>query len=316
MIGPAEGDIARRKSMLSVQARFLNQIFKGIPAEDINEAHDYEKEREQNRARKLPRQPKGILVEQKTFGGINGEIITPANADMDKVIWYIHGGGCTTGSARESRSCTYYLAEKFGYTVIANDYRLAPESKWPAQLDDCMTVYESILKSGYDMNKVVLMGGSAGGLLVLSAALRARDEGKRMPKAICAFSPITNQADNLPSHHGNEKTDYMLKNTLFCPRQNVALFGEADSPREVMTDPYVSPYYGTYHGMPPIFLAVSDYEVLYDDSLSLFEKLKKEGHPAEIDIVNGICHAYATLPMMPEARRTLKKALDFAERFH
>lgn len=300
--------------MLSVQARFLNQIFKSMPAEDINAVHDYEKEREQNRARELPRQPANIIVQQKDFDGVNGEIIAPINADKDKVIWYIHGGGCTTGSAMESRACTYYLAEKFGFTVLASDYRLAPENKWPAQLDDCMTVYESIIKSGYDMSKVVLMGGSAGGLLVLSVALRARDERKIMPKAVCAFSPITNQADDLQSHHGNEKKDYMLKNTLFCPRQNVALFGEANPPRELMAHPYVSPYYGTYQGMPPVFLAVSDCEVLYDDSLSLYHKLKKEGHPVEIDIVKGICHAYATLPMMPEAQKTLKRAIEFAEK--
>ena len=69
---------------------------------------------------------------------------------------------------------------------------------------------------GYDMRNVVLVGGSAGGWLALSVTLRVRDEGKILPKAVCAFSPITNQADDLPSHHGNEKTDYMLKNTLFC----------------------------------------------------------------------------------------------------
>ena len=51
-----------------------------------------------------------------------------------------------------------------------------------------------------------------------------------MPKAVCAFSPITNQADDLKSHHGNEETDYMLKNTLFCDRQNLAVFGVAHPP--------------------------------------------------------------------------------------
>ena len=65
--------------------------------------------------------------------------------------------------------------------------------------------------------------------------------------------------------------------------------------------------------MPPIFLAVSSYEVLYDDAVTLFEKLNKDGHPVEIDIVKGICHAYATLPMMPEAQETLKRAIHFVE---
>lgn len=301
--------------MLSIQAKMLNQIFKSMPAEDINTEHDYVAERARNAARKLPKLPDGVQVVEREYKGIGYEVITPANPKADKVIWFIHGGGCTTGSAKQSRGCTYYLAEKFGYTVIANDYRLAPEHIWPAQLDDCMDMYDGIVELGYEVKNIVLMGGSAGGLLVLSVSLRAKDEGRIMPKAVCAFSPITNQADDLKSHHGNEETDYMLKNSLFCDRQNLAVFGVAHPPREIMLHPYISPYYGDYKGMPPVFLAVSDAEVLYDDSVTLYEKLKKEGHPVEMDVVSGICHAYATLPMMPEAKKTLKNAICFIEKF-
>lgn len=300
--------------MISIQAKMLNTIFQRMPAEDICIEHDYTEERARNAARKVPRCPDGIRVEETDFDGIYGEIITPSNAEKDKVIWFIHGGGCTTGSARESRECTFYLAKKFGYTIISSDYRLAPEHKWPAQLEDCMTVYDCISRLGYDMGDVVLAGGSAGGWLVLSVALRARDEGKKMPKAILSFSPITNQADDLPSHHGKEKTDYMLKNTLFCDRQTIALFGDAKPPREYMMNPYISPYFGDYRGMPPIYIAVSDLEVLYDDSVTLYEKLKEEGHEVALEIGKGLCHAYATLPMMPEAKKTLKNAIDFVER--
>lgn len=299
--------------MLSIQAQMLNQIFKSMPQEPIDAVHDYVKEREQNQKRKPAKKPKGITLEIVDFGGVDGEIIRPRNPDPKKVIWFIHGGGCTTGSALESRGCTYYLAEKLGYTIISNNYRLSPENKWPAQLDDCMVVYDRIITLGFDMSRVILIGGSAGAWLVLSVALRARDEKKVMPKGICAFSPLTNQADDLPSHHGNEKTDYMLKDMLYRPGQNIAVFGEATPPRAVMTDPYVSPYFGDYQGLPPIYLAVSGSEVLYDDATTLYEKLKAEGHPVEIEIVDGICHAYATFPMMPEARETLKKAIDFVE---
>ena len=89
--------------MLSVQARMLNQIFKNLPAEDKNMEHDYVKERETNRNRELPKKPKGITVELKDFNGIDGEIIFPENPDSSKVIWFVHGGGCTTGTAMESR---------------------------------------------------------------------------------------------------------------------------------------------------------------------------------------------------------------------
>lgn len=299
--------------MLSIQAKMLNLIFQKMPAEDVNVEHNYPKERAKNAARKVPKCPTGITLQETLFDGISGEIIIPVNARQDKIIWFIHGGGCTTGSAKESRECTYYLTKTFGYTIISTNYRLSPEYKWPAQLNDCMKVYNSILSMGYDMRNVVLVGGSAGGWLALSVTLRVRDEGKILPKAVCAFSPITNQADDLPSHHGNEKTDYMLKNTLFCERQNRALFGTGKPSRELLLNSYISPYYGNYKGMPPIFLAVSDLEVLYDDAVTLYEKLKAEKIYTELEVGKGLCHAYATLPMMPEAKKTLSNAVKFAE---
>lgn len=76
--------------MLSTQAQMLNQIFKNMPAEDADVVHDYAKEREQNKNRELPEIPKGVTVQLMDFDGIDGEIITPAKPNPDKIIWYIH----------------------------------------------------------------------------------------------------------------------------------------------------------------------------------------------------------------------------------
>ncbi len=299
--------------MPSVQAKMMNKIFAMIPAEAPDAVHDYVKEREQNASRKPPKAPRGVSLQLTDFHGIDGEIITPKKPDAGKVIWYIHGGGFTTGSALERRALTYYLADKYGYTVIANNYRLSPENQWPAQLDDCMKAYEGIVQQGYDMSQVVLMGESAGGSLVLSVALRIRDEGKKLPKAVVAFSPVTNQAEALPSHTENVPTDYMLKDALLRPGQNIAVFGDANPSEELMRSPYVSPYFGDYTGLPPIFLAASDTEVLYDDSTSLYQKLSQEDHKVQLDVAHGVCHAYPLFPQMPEAVKTIKRAMAFIQ---
>ena len=80
-----------------------------------------------------------------------------------------------------------------------------------------------------------------------------------------------------------------------------------------MKDPILSPYYGDYGGLPPIFLSASTSETLYDDTLILYEKLKKEGHPPGYDGKNGVCHAYQIMTYMPEARQTLNKTFDFLD---
>ena len=65
--------------------------------------------------------------------------------------------------------------------------------------------------------------------------------------------------------------------------------------------------------MPPIFLSVSDSETLYDDTMILYDKLKKEGHPVMLEVKHGVCHAYQIMTYMPEAKETLDKTFAFLE---
>ena len=82
---------------------------------------------------------------------------------------------------------------------------------------------------------------------------------------------------------------------------------------EELSDPLVSPYYGNYENIAPIFLSASDSETLYDDTIILYEKLRNEDHKVELDIAHGVCHAYPILSYMPEARTTIAKAFAFIE---
>ena len=63
-------------------------------------------------------------------------------------MFYIHGGGFSSGSAKERRDITTYLASEYGFTVYANDYRLAPQVGLPEMQEDCLNFYLGILESG------------------------------------------------------------------------------------------------------------------------------------------------------------------------
>lgn len=291
--------------MPSFMANLYNLVFRLMPQSD----GDFEAERKRN-DRKPPKPPKGVRVTELTLGGLPAERIEKVGNDKGWVL-YIHGGGFTTGSARERRGLCQYIADSFGYNCITINYRLAPEHKWPAQIEDCVTAYRDVLRLGIDSVRITLMGESAGGTLVLSLPLALKERGIALPRAIAAFSPCVNQAEHYPSHSGNAKTDYMLRDAV-AKGMGEPVFGK-DAPREVLRSPLASPIYGDFSGLPPVFLSASDTEALLDDSRVMYEKLKAAGHRTELDIQHGCCHAFQVFPMIPEARTSLEKAFRFLE---
>lgn len=289
----------------------MNQMFRAVPGDPPGQPHDYAAERARNERRKPPRMPKDIVLEEITVNGMPAERLSKTGNNRGW-IFYIHGGGFTTGSAKERRYVTQYLTGKCGFNCFAVNYRLSPENEWPAQAEDCLAAYRQYLEMGHRADETVFMGESAGGTLVFSTAFLARENGLPLPKALVAFSPATDNASDLPSHTANISTDYMLRD-MVAKGLAVPLFkGVAD--RERLKDPLLSPIFGDFTGLPPVFLSASDTEVLYDDSVLLYEKLKKSGHAAELDIQHAQCHAFQMIPMIPEARKTIGKALRFIER--
>lgn len=293
--------------MLSIQARIMNFIFKKMPQPPEGAEHDYEAERRRN-DREPPAPPKGVTVTHFTLNGLNAEHIRKAG--NSGTVFYIHGGGFCTGSAKERREVCQVIADRYGYDCITFDYRLAPENKWPAQPEDSLTAYRAVLDMGIAPNKIVFMGESAGGTLVLSLALRLKELGLPQPKAIVSFSPCVNQAEHYPSHFANAKTDYMLRDSV-AKGMGEPVFGEKAADMDFLRTPCVSVINGDYAGLPPIFLSASDTEALLDDSRMLYDKLKKAGHPVELEIAHGLCHAFQVIPFMPEARRSLERAFAF-----
>ena len=297
--------------MSSIAAKVTNLIFRLMPGDKQGQPHDYQAERKRNASVKVPKLPTGVILEEIMLNGMTADVITKAGNDRGW-IFYIHGGGFTTGSARERRMVTQYVVGKYGYNCVSVNYRLSPENKWPVQIEDCYRCYKELLEKGYDSKSMVFMGESAGGTLVLSLAMLVRDRGLPLPKAVVAFSPATDQAVDLPSHRNNIKTDYMLKDMV--ARGLTEVLFDHQATQEELKDPLLSPYYGSYEDLPPVFLSASDSETLYDDTVILYEKLKKGGHALEIDIKHNVCHAYQIMTYMPEAKQTLDKCFSFIER--
>lgn len=295
--------------MQSLTSFAYNLVFRLMPQDKPGQAHDYPAERAFN-DRNPSRKPRGVTVKYLWLGGHSAERIEKKGNTKGWVL-YIHGGGFTTGSARERRNLCQYLAACHGYNCISINYRLAPENRWPAQIEDCLAAWKDFLALGYSAKDVVLMGESAGGTLVLSLALYLKRLGMEQPKAVVSFSPVVSQTEHYPSHAANAKTDYMLRDSVMKGMQE-PVFGK-DATEMILRDPLASPIYGDWTNAAPVFLSASDTEALLDDSRMLYQKLKNEGHRTGLDLQHRCCHAFQVFPGMPEARRAIGNALAFVE---
>ena len=305
--------------MPSRQAKAFNAVLKQVFSGQSWAGDDLQAVRDRNAARPAPELPDGVTLNLMDLGGVPAEVFEK-NGNEKGWVFYIHGGGFTLGTARERREVTQFIADKCGYDCVSTDYRLAPENRWPAQLYDCLASYSAFASRCGDPKSIILMGESAGGMLVLFLALSLKKQALEhperaavtMPKALVVLSPCVTHAEHFPSHKSNIETDYILSdmilNGLYEP-----LFG-ADVSEEILKDPIVSPLYGDYSGLPPVFISCTDAETLYDDACELYRRLKEAGHKVGFDMQEGCCHAFQIHPsLMPEAEASLSKAFGFVE---
>lgn len=278
------------------------QIMKSKMLYSAEHRTDYKEKRKKEKLQteRIPI-PKNVIIKEDKMGNIPVEIVTKKENPKDKIIFYIHGGGFVLGEAKTRRTFTTYLAEEMKYDVIAVDYRLAPEAPFPAAPSDCLKAYEGVLRQ-YNSKKILFVGESAGGNLVLSTLLQAKDKGLLLPAAVFAIAPTVQYDKEFPSYTENLNTDCMV-GYLSEEVCNEYLQTRDEG---VLQNPIAAPYYGDYTNCPPIYLWVSSSEVLRDDSIFLYEKLKREKQPCNIYIRKKMLHTYITMPSIPEAKKDLK----------
>lgn len=245
---------------------------------------------------------------------VRGEWVEPERAgggDDDDVgsgvIFYIHGGGYVACSATTHRPITAALARLTSRRVFSLDYRLAPEHRYPAALDDAVAAYDWLrTHEGIPASAISFAGDSAGGGLVLASLLRVRDAGLPLPACAVCFSPWTDLAGAGESQRSNDGLCAMFRTenaAEFAP----AYLGDA-SPRE----PYASPAYADLAGLPPLLLQVGSTELLLDDARRVHHKVREAGGESRLEIYEDVAHCWQMLDgFVPEARAALRQAASF-----
>jgi len=288
---------------VSLQARLSVWIVKWRVKRRLKGVRDY------RLARKILRPdpykvPPTVQVSHAHLGGVPGERLegpSPGNI----VLLYLHGGGYFGCSAETHRPITAFFALQ-GFHVFAPDYRLAPENRFPAAVEDAVAFYRALLSAGYSPQNIVVAGESAGGGLSLSLMLALRAPGVPPPAAAALFSPWTDLAAT---------GDSIRTNTDRCAMFHGA--GVAFSARYYLGDtdprnPLASPLYADLTGLPPLLIHVGADEVLRDDSTRLAERARAAGVSVELKIWPVVPHAWQLVPhLVPEARQSLRESAAF-----
>jgi acetyl esterase/lipase len=241
-------------------------------------------------------------------GPVKGEWLR-APGEPRRTVYYLHGGGYVACSPETHRGFTSALARAANARVFALDYRLAPEHRFPAAVEDAVAGYRWLLDQGIDPREIVIGGDSAGGGLTLATLVALRDAGERLPGAAFLISPWTDMACAGLSLDANDSRDPMFYGAGVRYMAPVYLGGA--SPR----DPLASPIYADLSDLPPMLIHVSDTEVLLDDSTRLSDRAKQCGVKVDLRVWNDLPHAWPVFTAfgMPESVRALGEIAEFIQ---
>lgn len=253
--------------------------------------------------------PAGTVVGSIVPGGPRGEwvIASGVSTTEPRILFYIHGGGFTAGSAAAYRGLSSHLSASTGCRVLAVDYRWAPEEPFPAALDDCVVGYHWLVTAGSAApHNVVLAGDSAGGNLVVAMLLALKQGGDALPAAGVCVSPIFDLALTGDSVTSRAMRDPMILASSL-QKCSTAYRGNSD-PR----NPLMSPLYGDLSGLPPLLLQCGSEEMLRDDSVRLAARAKAAGVDVtfeEWDEMIHVWHLFAD--RLTDGRKALARIGEF-----
>lgn len=258
-------------------------------------------------SRRLPT-IKDVKLTKVKIGEMDGEWVVAPGADSDVRLLYLHGGGFVSGSGAFYLAQTAHISAAAKCAVLLPDYRLAPEHRFPAGLDDCVLAHKWMLANGpfspTPARATFVAGDSAGGSLTLATLLALRDRKMTLPAGGIALSPTTDLT--LASESLKSVYDPIIS-AKTMPIFRDHYLGKTD-PR----NPLASPVFGDYRGLPPILIQVGEHEMLRDDSIRVAKKARADGISAKLEVWPGMFHVFQSHePLLPEAREAIEHIAAF-----
>lgn len=247
--------------------------------------------------------PTGCFHEPAALGGVKCERVVPQGAVAGRVMLYLHGGAYTAGSPRSHRPMVARLAEAARTVAIAADYRLGPEHRFPAAVEDALAVYRALLAGGAEPGQVMVAGDSAGGGLALALVLALKAEGLPQPAGVFVISPWADLTQSGASYGAKADTDPMITKAGLDLNAR-AYLGGLDA-----RDPLASPVFGDFDGVAPVLIQTGSEEALLSDSLTLADVLAHARVDVRLEVWPEMIHVFhAWSGGLQAARRAIRLA--------
>lgn len=252
--------------------------------------------------------PEGFLCMPIRMKKFDMELITPPQEGCGEVILQLHGGGYIGKMKNSYRDFAVLYSQMPGYRkVLSIDYRVAPENPYPAALQDALTAYQWLLEVGYEGKDIILAGDSAGGGLALALSMYLRDHQLPVPKCMVLMSPWADLTASGESYAENYEKDPLFGNTRESMIYNGEYVAEHD-PKE----PYISPIFGDFTGLPPMLFQAGSIEMLLSDTIISAQKAREAGCQVQETIYEGMFHVFqAGMLRMPESEEAWKEVEAF-----
>ena len=227
-----------------------------------------------------------VKIEPFDSHGVKGVWFKPKRAAENRVLLYFHGGGYVVGSSKTAAAIAGYLAHKAGILCFALDYPLAPESPYPAALENALKAYRMLLDKGFKPENIVFGGDSAGGGLSLAVLLSIRDKGLPMPAGAYLLSPWTDLSNRFASHEIKKDVDILITADFLGTLASLYAKGED------LKNPLISPAFADLRGLPPLLIHVGSHETLLDDTLTVVRNAAMADVPVKLTVWPGYFHVF------------------------
>lgn len=252
-------------------------------------------------ARLFFRGPRGVRSDWCDLPGAGAALwLTPKHLCKTRVILYIHGGGFVFGSPETHRAMVARLALLTGARAVLPRYNRVPEAAFPKPAQDVRAAWDALRQTGISAQDIVIGGDSAGGALVFDLLAQLCREGAALPAGVFGLSPLLDMTFSGSSFVENTKCDVLLPATRAAEMADLYLQGQS------ARDPRASPIFADFEGAPPIWLTVSDSEILRDDSRRFAALLRDTGVAVTFEEAHDLPHVWPLFQNhLPEARATL-----------
>ncbi len=207
-------------------------------------------------------------------GGLPVRIYTPddkSDTETLPIIVFYHGGGWVIADIDVYDATPRSLAKKARAIVVAPEYRLGPENKFPAAHQDAFTAYQWTIQNaaawGGDANRVAVAGESAGGNLAANVAIMARDQGSQMPVHMLLVYPVAGTDMMTESYQKNANAKPLNKAMMQWFVKNAMTDQD-------LKDPRIDLIHANLRGLPPATIVTADIDPLMSDGKMLADQLK------------------------------------------